>query len=488
MQNNTVEATNFKGNDRILIGFVLGLLTFWLFSMTLLNINAEMNKELGMEVSAMNLAVSITSLFSGLFVVVFGGLADRFGRVKITNLGFILAIAGALLVAVTPAKSAWTLPVLLSGRVLQGLSGACIMPATMSLLRAYWDDAGRQRAISIWSMGTWGGTSFSSLFGGYAIGVIGWRGIFIVSIIVAVIGMLLIRGIPESKAETKGRNAKFDIGGVITFMIAIVALQVALLQVSNWGWTDPKTIGLFALAVIFGVVFFLIERKHDHPFVDLTLFKNSTYTGATVANFLINSLTGVITVTLILVQLAGGLTPAEAGLMTVGYGIVVILFIRVGEKLLRHYGPRKPMLWACWILLASVLLMTPTYLMTGTYIILVSAAFVLFGLGLAFFATPSTDAALSNLPLDQTGAGSGIYKMASTLGASFGLAISTAIFTGVRLRAEPISALDNVIEFVGRQDNVQIRQAALLALLFNVVIIIVAMLVIRRTIPKASSK
>lgn len=116
--------------------------------------------------------------------------------------------------------------------------------------------------------------------------------------------------------------------------------------------------------------------------------------------------------------------------------------------------------------------------------VLVVVAFIFFGLGLAFYATPSTDAALMNLPPEKTGTGSGIYKMASSLGASFGTAISTAIFTNLRLSAEPVAIVNNVISFVGRQDNLQIRQAGMVAVLFNIVMILLSIFVISRTIPR----
>ena len=78
----------------------------------------------------------------------------------------------------------------------------------------------------------------------------------------------------------------------------------------------------------------------------------------------------------------------------------------------------------------------PTNLLIGQYKVLAVIAYTLFGLGLAFYATPSTDAALSNLPDDQAGSGAGIYKMASSLGASFGVAISAAIFTALSANDE----------------------------------------------------
>ena len=115
-------------------------------------------------------------------------------------------------------------------------------------------------------------------------------------------------------------------------------------------------------------------------------------------------------------------------------------------------------------------------------------SYTLFGVGLAFYATPSTDAALSNLPDTQTGAGSSIYKMASSLGAAFGVAISAGIFTGLSSVSTPGSMLDNVINFSGRQDNIAIRQAAMFALIFNLVMVALAIVAIMKTIPKNQPK
>src|SRR5690242_20058294 len=115
----------FVGNDRVLFGIIFGVLAFWLFAQTTLNISPVMARDLGVETSFMNIAVSITALFSGIFIVVVGSLADRFGRVKVVQVGFVLSIAGSLLVGLAPAGA--LAPVfLMLGRILQGLSGACI--------------------------------------------------------------------------------------------------------------------------------------------------------------------------------------------------------------------------------------------------------------------------------------------------------------------------------------------------------------------------
>jgi membrane associated rhomboid family serine protease len=93
-----VERSGFVGNDRVLFGIIFGVLAFWLFAQTTLNISPAMAKDLGIGINLMNIAVSITALFSGIFIVVVGSLADRFGRVKRVQIGFVLGIAGSLLV------------------------------------------------------------------------------------------------------------------------------------------------------------------------------------------------------------------------------------------------------------------------------------------------------------------------------------------------------------------------------------------------------
>jgi DHA2 family multidrug resistance protein-like MFS transporter len=152
----TPERVSYRGNDTLLFGMILGVLAFWLFAQTTLNIAPAMATDLGVETNVMNIAVSITALFSGIFIVVIGGLADRIGRVRILMWGFMLSIAGSMLVGIAPA-GAWAVPLLMVGRICQGLSGAFIMPASLALIKTYWDDAGRQRAVSLWSMGSWGG-------------------------------------------------------------------------------------------------------------------------------------------------------------------------------------------------------------------------------------------------------------------------------------------------------------------------------------------
>ena len=473
-----ITSDTHQGANRLIIGIVLALITFWLFAQTTLNVAPTMREELGISESLNNIAVSITALFSGIFIVVAGGLADRLGRLKMTFIGLSLSILGSLLIAISPAG---TITFLMTGRIIQGLSAACIMPATLALIKDYFDGRERQRAVSFWSIGSWGGSGVSALFGGLVASSLGWRWIFWMSIVVAVISFLLLRSAPESKGVST-QKTRFDWYGFTTFIIAMVAVNIVIGQGTALGWLNPVVITLAVVFVLGAVVFFRIESGNPYAFVDLRLFNNKTYAGATLSNFLLNGAAGTLLVSLSLVQQAAGLSSLQSGLLTIGYLVAILSTIRVGEKLLQRMGARKPMLMGCAITGAGILLTTFTFLLAGQYMIVAFVGFTLFGVGLGFYATPSTDAALSNVPNDKAGAASGIYKMASSLGAALGVAISAALFTslsGLNGDFGPLSDL-----FLGRTDNISIRFAAAVALLFNVMMVIIAIIAIALTVPK----
>jgi MFS transporter, DHA2 family, multidrug resistance protein len=471
-------ANKHRGANRLILGIVLAVITFWLFAQTTLNVAPTMREELRISESLNNIAVSITALFSGIFIVVAGGLADRVGHLKITYFGLALSVLGSLLIAISPAG---TSTFLMTGRVIQGLSAACIMPATLALIKDYFDGRERQRAVSFWSIGSWGGSGVSALFGGLVASSLGWRWIFWMSIVVAVISFVLLRGAPESKVTAREKR-RFDWYGFTSFIVSMVAVNIVIGQGSALGWLNPVVITLAVVFVLAAAVFFRVESRNPDGFVDLRLFNNKTYAGATLSNFLLNGAAGTLLVALSLVQQAAGLSSLQSGLLTIGYLVAILSTIRVGEKLLQRIGARKPMLIGSAITGAGILLTTFTFLLAGQYMIVTFVGFTLFGVGLGFYATPSTDAALSNVPNEKAGAASGIYKMASSLGAAFGVAISAALFTslsGLSMSFAPLSDL-----FLGRTDNVGIRFAAAVALLFNVMMVIVAIIAIAATVPK----
>ncbi len=125
-----------------------------------------------------------------------------------------------------------------------------------------------------------------------------------------------------------------------------------------------------------------------------------------------------------------GYTALQAGYLSITYLIMVLLMIRVGEKLLQKMGSKRPMLLGTFIVVIGIALISLVFLPGIFYVISCVVGYLCFGLGLGIYATPSTDTAISNAPLDKVGVASGIYKMASSLGGAFGVAISGAVYVG----------------------------------------------------------
>jgi DHA2 family multidrug resistance protein-like MFS transporter len=474
--------TSWRPDDRWLLGVVLAVITFWLFAQTLLNVIPGIQGSLGLDTTVANLAVSVTALMSGLFIVVFGGMADRVGRGTILRAGIVLSILGSLLIALTPAKQgALTATMTMAGRIVQGLSAACVMPSSLALIKDFYDDGGRERALSFWSIGSWGGSGFCALFGGLmAVSFLGWRSIFWISIAVAVVSLYLIKDTPESRAAGEGTTRRFDWAGLVTFVAAMLAINVFISQGPQLGWFSGASLGLVVVFVVCIVAFFRIETGNPRPFVDLTLFENRTFSGATLSNFLLNASAGTLVVALGLVQRAAGWSALESGLLTVGYLVAIVATIRVGEKLLQRFGPKKPMMWGTAITAAGILLTSLTFLLIEQYAVVAFIGFVLYGIGLGFYATPSTDAAMSSVPRDKAGTAAGLYKMASSLGSAFGVAISAAIYTAAQhLPAQLVPHI-----FWGRQDNVAMRFGGGLGLLFNIMICVVALISVMVAVPE----
>lgn len=418
----------FEGDNRLLLGIILGVITFWLFAQSLVNLVVPLQTSFKSDIGTINIAVSLTALMSGLFIVGAGDFADKYGRVKVAYIGLILNIIGSLLIIITPL-----IPFLIAGRIFQGLSAACIMPATLAIINEYYIGTARQRALSYWSIGSWGGSGICTLFGGLMSTHFGWRTIFIVSIVLTLLSMYLIKHTPETKAEpviTKnGEAKKFDIVGLIILIICMLSINVIITQSSKLGLFSPIIISLIVVFFVSLIGFIMYENKIKYPLVDFSLFANKGYSGATVSNFMLNGVAGG---TLIVVntyyQQQLDFNESQTGVISLTYLIAVLIMIRVGEKILQALGPKRPLLMGSGITAIGLVLLSLTFLPGPWYITSSVIGYLLFGTGLGIYATPSTDTAVAQAPDDKVGVASGVYKMASSLGNAFGVAISGTIY------------------------------------------------------------
>ncbi|HBG3147896.1 TPA: MFS transporter [Staphylococcus aureus] len=455
----------FRGDNRLLLGIVLGVITFWLFAQSLVNLVVPLQATYSSDVGTINIAVSLSALFAGLFIVGAGDVADKLGRVKITYVGLILNVIGSLLIIITPLPA-----FLIIGRIIQGLSAACIMPATLAIINEYYIGTRRQRALSYWSIGSWGGSGICTLFGGLMATYIGWRSIFIVSILLTLLSMYLIKHTPETKAEPvkslKGETKKFDVIGLIILVVTMLSLNVIITQTSHFGLVSPMILSLIVIFILSLIGFVYYENKIKYPLVDFSTFKNRGYSGATISNFLLNGVAGgALIVINTYYQQQLGFNSSQTGYISLTYLIAVLLMIRVGEKILTQFGPKRPLLLGSGFTVIGLILLSLTFLPEMWYIVSSIVGYLLFGTGLGLYATPSTDTAVASAPDDKSGVASGVYKMASSLGNAFGVAVSGTIYTVLAA-------------------NLNLHLGGFSGMMFNVILAVIAFLVILFLVPK----
>ncbi|HHT9279705.1 TPA: MFS transporter [Staphylococcus aureus] len=455
----------FRGDNRLLLGIVLGVITFWLFAQSLVNLVVPLQATYSSDVGTINIAVSLSALFAGLFIVGAGDVADKLGRVKITYVGLILNVIGSLLIIITPLPA-----FLIIGRIIQGLSAACIMPATLAIINEYYIGTRRQRALSYWSIGSWGGSGICTLFGGLMATYIGWRSIFIVSILLTLLSMYLIKHTPETKAEPvkslKGETKKFDVIGLIILVVTMLSLNVIITQTSHFGLVSPMILSLIVIFILSLIGFVYYENKIKYPLVDFSIFKNRGYSGATISNFLLNGVAGgALIVINTYYQQQLGFNSSQTGYISLTYLIAVLLMIRVGEKILTQFGPKRPLLLGSGFTVIGLILLSLTFLPEMWYIVSSIVGYLLFGTGLGLYATPSTDTAVASAPDDKSGVASGVYKMASSLGNAFGVAVSGTIYTVLAA-------------------NLNLHLGGFSGMMFNVILAVIAFLVILFLVPK----
>lgn len=425
MQTGTTVPADYRCPPTVLLGMCMGVAIYWLFALSMGALLPAMSQTLNVSVPDLGLPMALAGLVAGIFIVPAGGLADRLGRLKFTRIGMVAGLLGMLLCGL--ANSA---EMLIAGRFMQGLSAALVMPATLALVKVYYNDAERPRAISYWAMSTFGCASVSSILGGIVATTLGWRWVFFLAIPFILVAFWLLRNAPESKVAHAAHQS-FDWIGLATLVVGLLGINLFVSKGNAWGWSSPMAIGALAVFVVMLPLFILQERRHGAPIADLSLFNSRIYTGVVSANFFINSLLGLLVILLTYLQKGRGLSPLNAALLTLSYTATVLTFIRVGEHMAKK-GTRLPMvLGGVSMAIASILLAMTHFNENLHYFIIAFFGMGFMGTGLGLFATPATTASVGEAPADKAGAAGGIFKMASSLGGAMGIAIHMAVYGSV---------------------------------------------------------
>ncbi len=209
----------------------------------------------------------------------------------------------------------------------------------------------------------------------------------------------------------------------------IGSFTLLLTQGFEQGWFSTFSIICLSIFIITTLIFIIIERRHEVPFIDFSVLRNRPFIGAFLNKLVLNSGLGVTVVFFIYAQTHLGLSAAQSGLVTLPYVIVAVAMIRLGEKATLRFGGKLMLIIGPLFPVIGITIISMTSLQPSQYIIAVVIGFVICAIGNGLVATPGLTIAIFSMPNEKVGLATGLYKMSGTLGGAFGIALSTTVFS-----------------------------------------------------------
>ncbi|HEX6117555.1 MAG TPA: MFS transporter [Solirubrobacterales bacterium] len=373
-----------------------------------------------------------------------GRIADIFGRKRMFLIGAALFAIGSVIAAAAP-----TAEVLIGGIALSGVGGGFLMPSSMSILTNVFTGARRGTAIGLWGAATELVSGVGVVIGGVLTGELDWRWIFVLSAaIVAIVGVLAIRGAPESSDPKAVREV--DVPGVALLATALTALTLALIQGATWGWGSTAIIALLAGAVLLFAAFALFEHRSSHPIIDFEFFGRRNFAGATIVIFCLDFSFGALLFFLPLYfQEILGYDPVEAGVLLLPLTGLMVLGSPLGGRVAAKVGPRPPIVIGLASMAVGVFWISTLDLNTTFSDLIIPTSMMGFGVG--FSLTPMNLAAMNAVSRNHAGLASGMLVTLSGLGATLGVAVTGALFNDLNI--------DRTREQIGSDTGVTITES-----------------------------
>ena len=333
-----------------------------------------------------------------------GSLGDRYGRRRLLQIGLVAFTGASVLCGVAPS-----IHLLVAARALQGVGGAMLVPGSLAIITASFAPDDRAWAVGAWSGMAGVATAIAPFLGGWLIDAVTWRAVFFINVPLALVALVLSRGVPESRNDTA--PPQLDITGALAGSIALGAIAFALIE-SNNGIGPPEIVAAL-LGVGCAVAFVLIERRSDHPMIPLGIFRSRQFVGANLATVAIYGGLGGATFLVVLeLQFVLGYSALQAGASLLPISVLLLLFsaragrlsVRTGPRILMTAGPIVAGVGLVW--LASVgpgTTFTPTVLGGAT----------IFAIGMVLTVSPLTATVMGALDDRLAGIASGVNNAAS---------------------------------------------------------------------------
>jgi EmrB/QacA subfamily drug resistance transporter len=399
-----------------LLGLCLVTALVWVTASDISIALPTIGRDLGGTMDTLQWAVNGYFL-AGALIIVGGRVGDIYGRRLLFAIGTILILAGSVVAAIAPSPI-----VLIIGRVLEGIGAAAVLPTALAMIAVIFTGKQRDTAIATWIAVCWGAQALGPLVGGVIVEGLNWRWIFWINLPIGTVALLLTWW---ATPETRDMNAarRIDVPGVITLVGSIFLLSWALVQFDTL--PTAAFAGMILGSVLLLVLFVLIERRVASPVIKLSVFRMRRFDGAVLANLIANFVFGgVVFFMALYLQVVEGFDPLKAGLLLLPATIPILIVNPLGNWLGRRFGPALPTAVGMACLAAAAFLLLD---LTGDYSQLI-APFILIGIGIGLQITPCAATAVENPGDAGEGVVSGVFKAASMIGGSLGVAVGTAVF------------------------------------------------------------
>jgi EmrB/QacA subfamily drug resistance transporter len=423
-----VGGINDLGHDRRWAALALVVVAQFMVILDVAIVNValpEIGTDLGFSAENLQWVITAYAIFFGGMLLLGGRLADLLGRRRIFVAGAALFTASSLL-----AGLAWSDESLIAFRALQGLGGALLAPAGLSILMTTFQE-GRERnlALGIWGAASGSGAAVGVLLGGVLTTYLSWSWNFFINVPVGavVIGLapfLLL----ESRGSALGRR-HFDFAGAASVTSGLMLLVYALTRATEDGWTSGATIALLSASAALIAGFVVIELRSRAPLLPLRIFRLRTLTAANLVVVVVASIafSWFFLQTLYLQQVLG-YSAIQAGIAFLPIALIIAVFSNVAQTLVTRLGVRSVLTTGLLLTAVSLALLTQSPV-EGHYFWDLFPAFVLGGVGLSLCFVPMTIAGLTGVGPGDAGVASGLINTSRQIGGAVGLAAVSTIAT-----------------------------------------------------------
>ncbi|MCK9874591.1 MFS transporter [Frankia sp. Ag45/Mut15] len=362
------------------------------------------------------------------YALTFGGLlllggrvADRYGRRRVFLVGLaVLGIASAV------GGLAESPGLLIGARAVQGVGGALMSPAALSLLTvAFPEGEERNRALGIWATVAGGGGALGLVLGGVLTDGLSWRWVLLINVpVTALVILITPLFVAESRDESAG---SLDALGAVTVTLGLGALVYALVRANTVGWLTFEIIGLLALAVVLLATFVVLQTRVRNPMLPLRIFRSGSVLGADIGMLVVSA--GIVAILFFITlyqQQVHGWSAIRTGFSFLSLSAAVGTMAQLAPRLMDRFGLRPVVLVGLLFCVVGILLfvrISPT----GSYVSDVLPGLIVFGAGLGLTFVSLTAAGIAGIPEEDTGVASALVNAAQQVGSALGLAILIAV-------------------------------------------------------------